>query len=68
MLALETVGNAVKLAVFRVQRRRSIMERTFGWLNRDRRLRKDYEGVTAGSEAPIQIAMIHRMAQRLAAR
>lgn len=43
-----------------------IVERTFGWLNKHRRLSKDYERGTAPSEAPIRVAMIRNMACRLA--
>ncbi|MCP3965670.1 MAG: IS5 family transposase [Lentisphaerae bacterium] len=42
-----------------------IVERTFGWLNKNRRLSKDYECLTDTSEALIQIAMIRIMARRL---
>ena len=45
---------------------RWIVERTFGWLGRYRRLSKDYEGRTDVSEAMIQVAMIHLMVRRLA--
>ena len=50
---------------FVVQPKRWIVERTFGWWNRSRRLSKDYERTTASSEAFIKIAMIHLMARRL---
>jgi putative transposase len=43
-----------------------IVERTFGWLNKKRRLSKDYECLTDTSEALIHIAMIRIMALRLA--
>jgi putative transposase len=43
---------------------RWIVERTFGWLGRYRRLSKDYEGRTDVSEAMIQVAMIHLMVRR----
>jgi Transposase DDE domain len=45
------------------QRCRWIVEQTFGWLGRYRRLSKDYERNTRGSEEWIDIAMIHRMAR-----
>ena len=45
---------------------RWIVERTFGWLGRYRRLSKDYEGRTDVSETWIRIAMIKLMVRRLA--
>jgi len=45
--------------------KRWIVERTFGWLNRCRRLSKDYERTTESSEAFIKVAMIHLMIRRL---
>jgi putative transposase len=45
--------------------RRWIVERTFGWLGRYRRLSKDYERNPASSEAWIYLAMTHRMARLL---
>jgi putative transposase len=50
---------------FVVQPKRWIVERTFGWLNRFRRLSKDYERTTTSSEAFIRVAMIHLMVRRL---
>jgi putative transposase len=46
--------------------KRWIVERTFAWLGRYRRLAKDYEYVTQTSEAMIRVAMIHLMVRRLA--
>ena len=50
---------------FVVVPKRWIVERTFGWLNRFRRLSKDYERTIASSEAFVKVAMIHLMARRL---
>jgi putative transposase len=52
---------------FQVLQWRWIVERTFGWLNRSRRLSKDYEALPATTETWIRIAMIHLMVRRLAA-
>jgi putative transposase len=46
--------------------KRWIVERTFAWLGRYRRLSKDYEFSTQTSEAMIRVAMIHLMVRRLA--
>jgi len=43
-----------------------MVERSFGWLGRHRRLSKDYEALPATSEALIYIAMIYLMLHRLA--
>ena len=42
------------------------MERTLGWLRRDRRLTKDYERKVQTSEALIEVAMIRLILRRLA--
>jgi putative transposase len=47
--------------------KRWIVERTFGWLNRFRRLSKDYEVYTEVSEAMIYGSLIRLMVKRLAA-
>ncbi|WP_198165445.1 IS5 family transposase [Nocardia fusca] len=51
---------------FQVLPRRRVVERTFSWLTRCRRLARDYERKTAHAEAMIQVAMIRLMAARLA--
>jgi putative transposase len=63
---LEIVQHLAPKHTFEVQRWRWIVERTFGWLNRYRRLSKDYEQLPATSETVIRIAMINLMVQRLA--
>jgi putative transposase len=45
--------------------RRWIVERTFGWLGRWRRLSKDYEELPEVSEAMVTLAAIRMMLQRL---
>ncbi|HWG65122.1 MAG TPA: IS5 family transposase [Streptosporangiaceae bacterium] len=51
---------------FQVLRRRWVIERTFGWLMRYRRLVRDYERTTANSEAMIYWATVLIMTRRLA--
>jgi putative transposase len=46
--------------------KRWVVERTFGWLGRYRRLSKDYEYLTQTSETMIRVAMIRLMVRRLA--
>ena len=63
---LEIVKRSDDVSGFVVLPKRWIVERTFGWLNRYRRLSKDYEGRLDSSEAMILIAMINLMSRRLA--
>jgi len=49
---------------FVVLPKRWIVERTFGWFGRYRRLSKDYETLPASSETMIQLAMINLMIHR----
>jgi len=50
---------------FEVQPWRWVVERTFGWLGRYRRLSKDYEHNPKSSEAWIYIGASHRMARSM---
>jgi putative transposase len=50
---------------FKVLPRRWVVERTFGWWNRDRRLSKDYERLPSTTEAFVQVTMSRLMARRL---
>ena len=54
-----------KLHTFEVLPRRWVVERTFAWLGRYRRLSKDYEELPESSEAMVKIAMIHVMVRRI---
>jgi putative transposase len=59
----EVVAKRPGQTTFEVHKWRWIVERTFGWFGRYRRLSKDYEHSTKSSETWIYIAMIHRMAR-----
>jgi len=50
---------------FEVQPMRWIVERTFGWISKHRRLRCDYEGLPETSRAAVYVAMIDTMVRRL---
>ena len=50
---------------FVVVPKRWIVERSFGWLNRQRRLSKDYERTISSSETRIRISFINIMVSRL---
>jgi putative transposase len=51
---------------FQVLPKRWIIERTFAWLSRNRRLARDYERLAVSSEAFIYVAMIRLGLRRLA--
>ena len=61
--ALETSGKRPGQTEFEPVKWRWIVERTFGWFGRYRRLSKDYEHNPKSSETWIYIAMIHRMSR-----
>jgi transposase len=62
---LEIVKRSDDVTGFQVLPKRWIVERTFAWFGRYRRLSKDYETLTDSSEAIIYLAMIHLMLRRL---
>lgn len=63
---LEIVKRNDDVEGFVVLPRRWVVERTFGWLGRFRRLSKDYEELPETSEAMIYAAMVRIMLKRLA--
>ena len=63
---LEIVKRSDDVVGFAVLPKRWIVERTFGWIGRYRRMSKDYEMLPASSEAMVLITMINLMLHRLA--
>jgi transposase len=64
-IVLEIVKRGDDVKGFQLLPRRWVAERTFGWLVRNRCLARDYELLTATSEAMIKVAMICPMLTRL---
>jgi putative transposase len=65
-LRLEIVRRSDQAKGFKVLPKRWIVERTFGWLYKSRRLCRDYEVRLDHSEAMIRVCMIRLMVKRLA--
>jgi putative transposase len=65
-LHVEVVKRSDDLAGFKALPHRWVVERTFGWLIRQRRLVRDYETTESSPEAWIYIAMIRIQLRRLA--
>jgi putative transposase len=65
-IRLEMTTRADASNGFVVIPKRWMVERTFGWFNRYRRLSKDDERLPETSTAIIQVTMIHVMIRRLA--
>ena len=65
-LRLEIVRRCAEVKGFKVLPKRWIVERTFGWFFKSRRLCRDYEVRLDHSEAMIRICMIRLMVKRLA--
>jgi len=65
-LEVEVVKRSDDISGFEVLPRRWVVERTFGWLMRHRRLVRDYEKTEASAAAWIYLAMIRIQVRRLA--
>lgn len=63
---LEIVKRSDDVKGFKLLPRRWVVERTFAWLGRFRRMSKDYEFNPSISESMIHVAMINVMLRRLA--
>ncbi len=64
-LLLEVVKRTDDVKGFKLLPHRWVVERTFAWLGRCRRLSKDYEVLPETGEAMIKLAMVHMMVRRL---
>lgn len=62
---LEIVRRSEGAVGFELLPRRWVVERTFAWFGRYRRLSKDYEFHTRSSESMLYLAMTHVMVRRL---
>ena len=62
---LEVVKKDPQQQGFAVLAKRWIVERTFAWFGKCRRLSKDFEQNTQSSESWIRLSMIHLMLKRL---
>lgn len=65
-LHLEIVRRCDRAKGFKILPKRWMVERTFGWFSKSRRLRTDYEVRLDHSEAMLRICMIRLMVRRLA--
>jgi putative transposase len=65
-ITIEIVTRSANQVGFQVQPRRWVVERTIAWLNRCRRLSKDFEHHTKNSVAWIYWASIQRMLRYVA--
>jgi putative transposase len=63
---IEIVKRSDRSTGFYVLPRRWVVERTFAWLNRNRRLAKDFETTAISSQAWIYLASVQLLVRRLA--
>ena len=63
---IEIINRSQSVGSFKAEPKRWVVERTFAWLNRCRRLAKDFEVTIASAEAWILIASIRGLSRRLA--
>jgi transposase len=63
---IEIVKRTTEAAGFQLLPRRWVVERTLAWLNRNRRLAKDFEASIASAKAWVYIASVQLLTRRLA--
>lgn len=62
---LEIVRKSTYEGGFHIQPKRWVVERTFGWFSKYRRMARDYEQLADSSEAMMNLAMTHILLRRL---
>jgi putative transposase len=63
---IEIVTRSEQVGTFKPEPKRWVIERTFAWFGRNRRLAKDFEATIASAEAWFLIASVRLLARRLA--
>ena len=63
---IEIVTRARSVGAFTPEPRRWVVERTFAWLNRNRRLAKDFEATIESADAWVILASIRLLTRRIA--
>jgi putative transposase len=63
---IEIVTRSQSVGTFKAEPRRWVVERTFAWFGRNRRLAKDFEATIASAEAWVLIASIRLLSRRMA--
>jgi putative transposase len=63
---IEIVTRSQSVGTFKAEPRRWVIERTFAWFGRNRRLAKDFEASIASAEAWVMIASVRLLSRRLA--
>jgi putative transposase len=63
---IEIIQRTTGVKGFQLLPRRWVVERSFAWLNRSRRLAKDFEATTASAAAWVYLAQLRLLSRRLA--
>lgn len=63
---IEIITRSQSIGTFRAEPRRWVIERTFAWFGRCRRLAKDFEATTASAEAWLWLASVRLLSRRIA--
>jgi putative transposase len=63
---IDIVTRTQTIGTFKPEPRRWVIERTFAWFGRNRRLAKDFEATVASAEAWVMVASVQLLTRRLA--